>query len=174
MSKLASTHILARACQSSLLYDAMIDPIKTLSGKSFLSYLAPSTQYLAFFSEINSMFEKEASVLRGLLVALNILGDTLTISSLSSTKVLVTANPQPCSNALLIMGYDVVGGAEANPKGLLNFTPAIVTPRSTKSTSVKNPGRTGVSPTSTPCLFAMYLCRYQLATLPSFTASTKF
>lgn len=79
------------------------------------------------------MLENEASVLRGLFVALKIRGDTLTISSLSKTKVFVTANPHPNSKALRIIGYDVVGGAEASPNGFLNSTFAISTDRSTWS-----------------------------------------
>jgi hypothetical protein len=79
MSKLAYLHIVASANQSYYWYEAITDPINTLSGNYFLIYFAPSTQYFALFSEINSILENEASVLNGLFVALNILGDTLTI-----------------------------------------------------------------------------------------------
>lgn len=57
----------------------MMEPMIILLGKSFLSSSAPSTQYFALFSEINSIFEKDGSLRRGSLVALNILGATLTI-----------------------------------------------------------------------------------------------
>lgn len=53
MSKSAYALILARSSQSFWLYEAIIDPINTLFGKSFLSSLAPSTQYFAFFYDIN-------------------------------------------------------------------------------------------------------------------------
>jgi hypothetical protein len=58
---------------------AITDPINTLSGKSFLSYLAPSTQYLALFSEISSIFENDGSFLSGSEVPLKIRGATFTI-----------------------------------------------------------------------------------------------
>ena len=45
----------------------------------------------------------------------NYLGATLTTISLSRLKVLVTANPHPASNPLLIIGQVVAGGAEARP-----------------------------------------------------------
>lgn len=114
-----------------------------LFGKSFFSSFAPSTQYLALFYEISSMFEKEGSLLNGSDVPLKIRGATLTISSLSKTKVLVTANPHPISKALLIIGYEVAGGAEARPNGFANLTPARVDEISTRSIYVKNPGNFG-------------------------------
>lgn len=40
----------------------------------------------------------------------------------------------------------MAGGAEANPNGLLKWTPAISVDISTRSISVKNPGRFGVYP----------------------------
>jgi hypothetical protein len=58
----------------------------------------------------------------------------------------VTTNPQPNSKALLIIGYEVAGGADANPNGLSNLTPANVDDISTRSISVKNPGNCGYSP----------------------------
>lgn len=48
------------------------------------------------------------------------------MASLSRQKVLTTAKPQPYSKDLLIMGYEVVGGAEAKPNGLMNGTPKIL------------------------------------------------
>jgi hypothetical protein len=56
-----------------------MDPINIFSGKSFFNYLAPSTQYRAFFSEISSILENDAYFLNGSLVDLKILGATLTI-----------------------------------------------------------------------------------------------
>ena len=52
---------------------------------------------------------------------LTILGATLVTMSLSSEKVLVTANPHPASKARRTIGHEVVGGAEANPKGFGNL-----------------------------------------------------
>jgi cytoplasmic iron level regulating protein YaaA (DUF328/UPF0246 family) len=57
----------------------MIEPIKTLLGKSFFSSIAPSTQYFALFSEISYILEKEGYFRRGSFVALKIRGATLTI-----------------------------------------------------------------------------------------------
>jgi len=54
-------------------------------------------------------------------VPLTILGATLVTMSLSSAKVLVTANPHPASKARRTIGQEVVGGAEASPKGLGNL-----------------------------------------------------
>lgn len=67
----------------------------------------------------------------------------------------------------------MAGGAEAKPKGLINLIPAISVEISTLSISVKNPGNLGVLGTSYPCNPYKYLCMYQEAVLPSFTASTK-
>jgi hypothetical protein len=44
-----------------------------------LSSLAPSTQYFARFSEINSIFENDGSLLKGSEVPLKIRGATFTI-----------------------------------------------------------------------------------------------
>lgn len=55
----------------------------------------------------------------------------------------MTANPQPNSKALLIIGYEVAGGAEAKPNGLSNLTPASSDEISTRSISVKKPGNLG-------------------------------
>ena len=44
-----------------------------------------------------------------------------TSPTLSSPNVLVTQKPQPASKARLIMGAEVVGGADASPKGLGNL-----------------------------------------------------
>ena len=79
MSKLAYALIFANSVQSSSLYDAIIDPTNTLSGNSFFNSLPPSTQYLAFFSEINSILENDGSLRKLSLVPLKILGATLTI-----------------------------------------------------------------------------------------------
>jgi len=62
-----------------MLYAAMIDPMIILLGKSFFNYNAPSTQYLALFSEISSMLENDGSLLKMSDVPLKILGATLTI-----------------------------------------------------------------------------------------------
>ena len=70
-----------------------------------------------------------------LVVPRTILGATLVTTSLSKEKVLVTANPQPASKPRLIIGQVVAGGAEASPKGLMNFKPQTVTLRSTVSGS---------------------------------------
>ncbi len=70
-------------------------------------------------------------------------GDTLVTMSLSLEKVLVTAKPQPARKARAIMSLEVVGGAEARPKGFGNLTPATVTERSTSSMMVWNLGRRG-------------------------------
>ena len=79
MSKLASALIVASSIQSSLWLEAIIEPTMILLGWSFFSYFAPSTQYLALFSEINSIFEKDGYFLVGSEVPLNILGATLWI-----------------------------------------------------------------------------------------------
>ena len=50
-----------------------------------------------------------------------ILGATLVTMSLSREKVLVTAKPHPASKALRTIGQEVVGGAEARPKGFGNL-----------------------------------------------------
>ena len=92
-----------------------MDPIIIFEGWSFFNSFAPSTQYFALFSEMSSMLENEGYFLKGSFVALKILGATFWISSLSKTNVFVTANPHPNSKALLIIGYDVAGGAEAIP-----------------------------------------------------------
>lgn len=76
---MASTHILANYSQSSLWFAAIIEPIIILFGKSFLSYFAPYTQYLALFYEISSILENDGSFLSGSEVPLNILGATFTI-----------------------------------------------------------------------------------------------
>jgi hypothetical protein len=79
------------------------------------------------------MLEKDGYFLNGSFVALKIRGATFTVASLSKTNVLVTANAHPISNALRTIGYEVAGGAEANPKGFSNFTPLISVEISTKS-----------------------------------------
>lgn len=53
--------------------------------------------------------------------------------TLSREKVLVRANPQPCSKALRIIGVLVVGGALARPNGFGNLIPHISTLMSTVS-----------------------------------------
>jgi hypothetical protein len=65
-----------------------------------------------------------------------ILGATFVTISLSRENVLVTAKPQPASNALLTIGQEVVGGAEARPKGFGNLIPQTSTLKSTLSMSV--------------------------------------
>lgn len=67
--------------------------------------------------------------------------------SLSSTQVLITAKSYPMSKERAIIGYDVVGGAEAKPKGFAILTPQISVCKSTASISVKNPGSYGVAGT---------------------------
>lgn len=76
MSKSAICDSLARSYQSCWLWAAIIDPMSTLLGKSFMSSFAPYTQYFALFSEMSSMFEKEGSLLRMSVVPLKILGAT--------------------------------------------------------------------------------------------------
>lgn len=71
--------------------------------------------------------------------------------TLSRANVLVTANAQPASNALLIIAELVVGVAEASPKGFSNLRPTISTLMSTKSTGVKKLGSLGVVSTYNPC-----------------------
>jgi len=56
-----------------------MEPIIILLGKSFFNSLAPYTQYLALFSEINSMLENEGSFLSISVVALKIRGATFVI-----------------------------------------------------------------------------------------------
>lgn len=56
--------------------------------------------------------------------------------TLSSENVFVTAKPHPASKARLIIELDVVGGAEANPNGFMNFIPHISTLISTSSIGV--------------------------------------
>lgn len=67
----------------------------------------------------------------------------------------------------------MAGGAEAKPKGFFNLIPAISVEISTSSIGVKNPGKAGVSGTVNPASSYKYLCMYQEAVFPSFTASTK-
>ncbi|CAD8146442.1 unnamed protein product [Paramecium octaurelia] len=87
------------------------------------------------------MLAYPGSYLSGSVVLLYILGDTLVIASLSKTKVFTTAKPHPSQNALFIIGYEVVGGAEAKPKGLGKLTPRILILRSMLSISVVQDGR---------------------------------
>lgn len=72
------------------------------------------------------------------------------IHTLSKEKVFVTANAQPASKALRIIALEVDGGADANPKGLINFIPHISTLISTLSIGVKNFGSWGSSEIFTP------------------------
>jgi hypothetical protein len=58
------------------------------------------------------------------------------ILTLSNPKVLVTAKAQPFSKDLRIIAHDVVGGADAKPKGFSNFIPHISILRSTSSIGV--------------------------------------
>ena len=58
------------------------------------------------------------------------------------------ANPQPCSKALRIMAVEVVGGAEARPKGLGKRMPQRSTLMSTVSMEQWNRGRLGVQSTT--------------------------
>jgi hypothetical protein len=58
---------------------AITDPTKILLGKSAFNYFAPSTQYLALFSDISSIFENEGYFLSISDVPLKIRGATLTI-----------------------------------------------------------------------------------------------
>lgn len=67
--------------------------------------------------------------------------------SLSNEKVLVKAKAHPSAKALLIIGYDVVGGAEAKPNGFGILTPAISDEISTSSIGVQNEGNSGVAGT---------------------------
>lgn len=70
--------------------------------------------------------------------------------TLSRPKVLVRANPQPCSKALRIMAALVVGGALASPNGLGNLIPHISTLMSTVSMAQWNKGSLGVALTVLP------------------------
>ena len=66
-------------------------------------------------------------------------------------NVLVTAKLHPASNARLIMADEVVGVAEASPKGFSNLSPATSTKTSTWSTGVKNLGSWGSGGMNSPC-----------------------
>jgi len=72
------------------------------------------------------------------------------VYTLSRPKVLVRANPQPCSKALRIMAALVVGGALASPNGLGNLIPHISTLMSTVSMVQWNRGSLGVVLTVLP------------------------
>ena len=52
---------IASSCQSSLLYEAIIEEMTTFSGKSSFNSLIDLYQYSADFSEINSMLINEPS-----------------------------------------------------------------------------------------------------------------
>ena len=70
--------------------------------------------------------------------------------TLSNEKVLVRAKPHPSRKALRIMAVEVVGGAEARPKGLGNLRPAISTLMSTASMAQWKRGSVGTPGMSSP------------------------
>ena len=139
-----------RLSQSSFLYPAINEPINILFGKSFLICLDPYIQYSLVFSVISSMFPKVGSNFNESPATLYILGVTLVTASLSRQYVFTTAKLNPSSNALLIIGYEVVGGADANPNGFSILRPIISVERSTASIAVLNPGRVGTDGTLSP------------------------
>ena len=69
-------------------------------------------------------------------VPLTMRGLTFVTKSFSREKVLVTVKPQPASNDRRIMGPEVVGGADAKPKGFGKRIPQMSTETSTRSIGV--------------------------------------
>lgn len=86
---------------------------------------------------------------------------SLIYCTLSSPNVFVTANPHPCSKALLIIAALVVGGAEARPNGFGNFIPQTSMLVSTWSIALKNNGSFGTE--STVCPYRDFKNKRELA-----------